>query len=65
MNASDPDLPRWAGCQPRGSWPIIEAEGKAAAMKVLARAEADRIMVVSDALDKACPTAGRDDPHER
>ena len=40
-----------------GKVAIIEAEGKASAMKVLARAEADRIMVVSDALDKACPTA--------
>jgi regulator of protease activity HflC (stomatin/prohibitin superfamily) len=36
---------------------MIEAEGKASAMKVLARAEADRIQTVSDALDKACPTA--------
>jgi len=35
----------------------IDAEGKAAAMKVLSRAEADRIKTVSDALDKACPTA--------
>ena len=35
----------------------IDAEGKAAAMKVLSRAEADRIQTVSDALDKACPTA--------
>jgi regulator of protease activity HflC (stomatin/prohibitin superfamily) len=35
----------------------IEAEGKAAAMKVLSRAEADRIQTVSDALAKACPTA--------
>ena len=35
----------------------IDAEGKASAMKVMARAEADRIKTVSDALDKACPTA--------
>ena len=36
---------------------MIDAEGKAAAMRVLARAEADRIQTLSSALDKACPTA--------
>merc|ERR1711998_333734 len=35
----------------------IEAEGKAAAMKVLSRAEASRIETVSAALEKACPAA--------
>jgi regulator of protease activity HflC (stomatin/prohibitin superfamily) len=35
----------------------IEAEGKASAMKVISRAEADRIKTVSDALEAACPTA--------
>jgi len=35
----------------------IEAEGKASAMKVISRAEADRIQTVSDALAKACPAA--------
>ena len=35
----------------------IEAEGKAAAMKVISRAEADRIKTVSDALETACPVA--------
>jgi len=36
---------------------MIEAEGKASAMRVMARAEADRIKTVSDALEHACPTA--------
>merc|ERR1711918_258098 len=36
---------------------VIEAEGRAAAMKVMARAEADRIETVSNALESACPTA--------
>lgn len=35
----------------------IEAEGKAGAMRVLSRAEADRIQTISDALEKACPAA--------
>ena len=35
----------------------IEAEGRASAMKVMSRAEADRIKTVSDALEQACPVA--------